>query len=133
MLFDNLHASTALELVRYADIDQFRESERYACAESIPLRAGHFAVLRANLALPSCSLSLVRTFPRIIKGYDLSGRLVIVVPMDEVISTRVNGRDIGRSLVILKANANCTVYEPEGRLVAILSIRPQGLFSKGAH
>lgn len=127
MLFRNLHSSTSLELVRYADIDQFRESERYASAESVPLRSGHFSVLRASVALPSCSLSLVRTFPRIIKGYDLSGRLVIVVPMDHVISTRVNGRDIGRSLVILKGNANCTVYEPEGRLVAILSIRRDAL------
>jgi len=127
MLFRNLHSSTSLELVRYANIDQFRESERYASAESIPLRAGNFAVLRASIALPSCSLSLVRTFPRIIKGYDLSGRLVIVVPMDDVTSTRVNGKDIGRSLVILKANANCTVYEPEGRLVAILSIRRNAL------
>ena len=127
MLFKHLHSSTSLELVRYADIDQFRESERYASAESIPLGSGNFAVLRANVALPSCSLSLVRTFPRIIKGYDFSGRLIIVVPMDEVMSTRVNGKDIGRSLIFLKGNANCTVYEPEGRLVAIFSIRRTAL------
>ncbi len=127
MLFRNLHSSASLELVRYADIDQFRESERYASAESTPLRAGRFAVLRASVALPSCSLSLVRTFPRIIKGYDLSGRLVVVVPMDGVTSTRVNGKEIGQSLVIVKGNANCTVYEPEGRLVAILSIRRSAL------
>jgi len=95
MLFKSLHASTSLELVRYTDIDQFRESERYANAESIPLRAGQFAALRANVVLPSCSLSLVRTFPRIIRGYDFSGRLIIVVPMDEVTSTRMNGEDIG--------------------------------------
>ncbi|MBR1091647.1 AraC family transcriptional regulator [Bradyrhizobium manausense] len=127
MLFRNLHSSTSLELVRYADIDQFRESERYASAESTPLRAGNFEVLRANVALPSCSLSLVQTFPRIIRGYDLSGRLVIVVPMDGITSTRVNGKDVGRSLIILKGNANCTVYEPEGRLVAILAIRRDAL------
>lgn len=127
MLFRNLHASTSLELVRYADIDQFRESERYASAESIPLRTGNFAVLRASVTLPSCSLSLVRTFPRIIRGYDFSGRLIIVVPMDDVSSTRMNGREIDRSLIILKGAANCTVYEPEGRLVAILSIRRDAL------
>lgn len=127
MLFRNLHSSTSLELVRYADIDQFRESERYAGAESIPLRTGDFAVLRASVALPSCSLSLVRTFPRIIRGYDFSGRLVFVVPMDDVASTRVNGKDIGRSLLILKGAPDCTVYEPEGRLVAILAIRRDAL------
>lgn len=127
MLFNTLSASSSLDLLRYVDIDHFRESERYACAESIPLKGGHFAVLRASLVLPSCSLSLVRTFPRIINGYDLSGRLVIVVPMNEITSTRVNGKEIGQSLILLKGNASCTVYEPEGRLVAIVSIRPEAL------
>ncbi|MCP3463326.1 helix-turn-helix domain-containing protein [Bradyrhizobium sp. CCGUVB23] len=127
MLFNTLSASSSLDLLRYVDIDHFRESERYASAESIPLMAGHFAVLRASLALPSCSLSLVRTFPRIINGYDLSGRLMIVVPMNEISSTRVNGKEVGQSLILLKGRANCTVYEPESRLVAILSIRPEAL------
>ncbi|MCG2631544.1 helix-turn-helix domain-containing protein [Bradyrhizobium sp. WYCCWR 13023] len=123
MLFRNLQSSTSLELVRYADIDQFRVSERYARAESVPLRSGQFSVLRASLALPASTLSLVRTFPRIIKGYDFAGRLVIVVPMDEIGSTRVNGKDVGRSLIVFKGDANCTVYEPEARIVAILSIK----------
>ena len=97
MLFRNLCASPALDLHRYASIDHFRESERYAQAESIPLTARDFSVMRASLALPSCRLSLVRTFPRIINGYELSGRLIVVIPMDEVSSTRVNGRAIGQS------------------------------------
>lgn len=122
MLFRNLCASPALDLHRYASIDHFRESERYAQAESIPLTARDFSVMRASLALPSCRLSLVRTFPRIINGYELSGRLIVVIPMDEVSSTRVNGRAIGQSLILLKGRPNCTVLEPEGRLVSILSI-----------
>ena len=122
MLFRNLHASPALDLQRYANIDHFRESERYAQAESIPLTARDFCVMRASLALPSCRLSLVRTFPRIITGYELSGRLLVVIPMDEVSSTRVNGRAIGQSLILSRGKANCTVLEPEGRLVSILSI-----------
>jgi AraC family ethanolamine operon transcriptional activator len=72
--------------------------------------------------LPSCRLSLVRTFPRIINGYELSGRLIVVIPMNEVSSTRVNGRPIGQSLILLRGKANCTVLEPEGRLVAIISM-----------
>ncbi|TPQ32811.1 AraC family transcriptional regulator [Bradyrhizobium guangdongense] len=130
MLFKTLSPSSALDVLQYADIDHFRESERYACAESIPLKAGRFAVLRASLALQSCSLSLVRTFPRIINGYDLSGRLVIVVPMNEISSARINGMDVGQSLIVLKGNVDCTVYEPEGRLVAILSIRPEALHAR---
>jgi AraC family transcriptional regulator, ethanolamine operon transcriptional activator len=122
MLFRNLRASPALDLQRYADIDHFRESERYAQAQSIPLTSRDFSVMRASLALPSCRLSLVRTFPRIINGYELSGRLIVVIPMDEVVSTKMNGRPIGQALILLKGSVNCTVFEPEGRLVSILSI-----------
>lgn len=122
MLFRTLSASPALDLQSYADIDHFRESERYVQAQSIPLTAREFPVKRATLALPSCRLSLVRTFPRIINGYELSGRLMVVVPMDKVGSTRVNGREIGQALLLLKGSVNCTVLEPESRLVAILSI-----------
>jgi len=130
MPFKTLSVSAALDLEQYADIDHFRDSERYVSAESTPLGRGNFAVLRARLVLPACSLSLVRTFPRIINGYEMCGRLVIVIPMDDVCSARVNGRSIQQSLILLKGSANCTVYEPEGRLVAILSVRPGALCGK---
>jgi AraC family ethanolamine operon transcriptional activator len=122
MLFRDLCVSPTLDLQRYVDIDHFHESERYAHAESIPLKAQEFSVVRASLSLPLCRLSLVRTFPRIINGYELSGRLIVVIPMNEVSSTRVNGRPIGQSLILLRGKANCTVLEPEGRLVAIMSV-----------
>jgi AraC family ethanolamine operon transcriptional activator len=122
MLFRHLQASAALDLHCYEDVDHFRESERYARAESIPLKAHGFPIARASLSLPSCRLSLVRTFPRIIKGYELSDRLIIVTPMDEVSSTRMNGEAIGQALILVKGMANCTILEPEGRLVAILSL-----------
>ena len=127
MLFNNLRASTALGLEGYSDFDHFRESERYARAESIPLAAKDFRVLRAVLALPSSTLSLVRTFPRIINGYDFSERLLIVIPMDGICSTRLNGEPVRQSLILIKGKANCTVMEPESRLVALLSLRPEML------
>jgi len=121
MLFQRLNPSAALDLVHYADIDHFRESERYLRAASMPLGGGSFSTRRAELALPSCKLSLVRTFPRIVNGYELAGRVVVVIPMNEVSSARINGELIGNAVVVLKGNAQCTVYEPEGRLVAIVS------------
>ncbi len=127
MLFRHLNTSAALDLERYRDIDHFHDSERYVRADSVPLRACDFSVLRATLAMPSTILSLVRTFPRIITGFELSGRLLIVLPMDGVTSARINGDEIGQSLLLLKGSPNCTIYEPEGRLVAILSIRPEAL------
>ncbi|MBR1208485.1 MULTISPECIES: AraC family transcriptional regulator [unclassified Bradyrhizobium] len=130
MLFDGLSASPALDLQAYADIDHFRESERYVQASSIPLTAKPFSVLRASLSLPSATLSLVRTFPRIINGYELSGRLVFVVPMDRIASARLNGQAVRHSIIVINKSANCTVFEPEPRLVAILSMRPELLAPK---
>jgi AraC family transcriptional regulator, ethanolamine operon transcriptional activator len=127
MLFKNLNASSALALAQYPDIDSFRTSERYVHAQSIPLYAGHYSVPRARLSLPSCSVSLMRTFPRIIKGYEVPGRVLVVAPMDGVSSARINGRNIGKSLVFISGVANCTVFEPEARLVAILSIDKSAL------
>ena len=130
MPFRSLQASTALKLERYADIDQFRESERYVRAESIPLAAERFSSLRATLTFPSGVLSLVHTFPRIIKGYEMPGRLVVVIPMDDVGSTRVNGEVADEhSLILFKGSANCTVCEPQGRLVAVLAFRAELLSS----
>lgn len=126
MLFKHLHASTALSLEGYTDFDHFHESERYARAESIPLSVKDFCVLRANLLLPSCTLSLVRTFPRIINGYELSNRLLAVIPMDDVATTRLNGKPVGQSIILIKRKANCTITEPR-RLVAILSINAEAL------
>ena len=124
MPFRSLRTSSALNLERYADIDQFRESERYVRAESIPLAAERFSSLRATLALPSGALSLVQTFPRIIKGYEVPGRMVVVIPMDDVGSTRVNGEQADEhALILFKGSANCTVCEPQGRLVAVFAFR----------
>ncbi|GEC59487.1 AraC family ethanolamine operon transcriptional activator [Bradyrhizobium japonicum] len=132
MLFNALSASPALDLQAYADVDHFRESERYVQASSIPLTAAPPSILRASLSLPSATLSLVRTFPRIINGYELSDRLVFVVPMDRVASARLNGQAVRHSIIVLKGSANCTVFEPEPRLVAILSIPPDHLALKWA-
>ena len=133
MMFRNLTASTALTLDQYADIDQFRESERYVHAESVPLKADRFSAARASLKLPSCRLSLVHTFPRIINGYDMANRLVVVVPMDGISSARVNGETIGQCLLLLKGSVSCTIHEPEGRLVAILSAEPEAFNGDWLH
>ncbi len=127
MLFRHLNASPALCLQRYEDVDHFRDSERHVRAESVPLRSGEFSIVRATLPLASSTLSLIRTFPRIVNGYELAGRLVAVLPMDDVVSARINGDEIGQSLLLIRGNPNCTVYEPEGQLVAILSVGPKAV------
>lgn len=131
MLFKSLNASSSLALVQYPNIDSFRMSERYVRAQSMPLHSRNYSVPRACLFLAFGSLSLVRTFPRIIKGYEIPGRCLVVIPMDGVSSARINGRDIGQSLLLISGTATCTVHEPEGRLVAIVSFRKEALDLKG--
>ncbi|MGY3504406.1 AraC family ethanolamine operon transcriptional activator [Bradyrhizobium sp. USDA 4471] len=121
--FQGLKPSTALELRSY-DIDHFGDSERYAGASSMPLSAGSTAIMRARLSLPNLSLSLVKTFPRIIRGYQLAHAAAVVVPMDHVTSTRINGQSIGSSVVILKGVSDCLVYEPVGRLIGVVYFTP---------
>lgn len=131
MLFKNLNTSSSLALVQYPDVDSFRRSERYVRAQSMPIHPRNYSVPRACLFLPNGSLSLVRTFPRIIKGYEIPARCLVVIPMDDVSSARINGRDIGQSLLLMSGTAPCTVHEPEGRLVAIFSLRKDALDLRG--
>lgn len=121
--FQRLKPSSALELRAY-DIDHFGETERYAGASSMPLSPGATAIMRARLELPSLTLSLVKTFPRIIRGYQLTNAAVVVVPMDQVTSARINGQSIGHSVVVLRGVSDCLVHEPEGRLIAVVSFTP---------
>ncbi|MGT2438170.1 helix-turn-helix domain-containing protein [Bradyrhizobium betae] len=117
--FQGLRPSSALELQSY-DVDHFDESERYAGASSMPLSAGTTAIMRARLSLPTLTLSLVKTFPRIVRGYQLTNAIAVSVPMDHVNSARINGQPIGSSVVVLKGDSDCLVYEPEGRPIGIV-------------
>jgi len=121
--FQGLKPSSALELQTY-DIDHFGDSEKYAGASSMPLSSGSTAIMRARLSLPNLSLSLVKTFPRIIRGYNLAHAAAVVVPMDQVTSTRINGQSIGSSIVVLKGASDCLVHEPVGRLIGVIYFTP---------
>jgi AraC family ethanolamine operon transcriptional activator len=123
MSFQRLKSSPALELQSY-DIDHFGESERYAGATSMPLSAGATAIMRARLNLPTLTLSLLKSCPRIVRGYQLTNAVVVAVPMDNVASARINGQSIGSSVLVLKGASDCLVYEPEGNLLAIAYFSP---------
>jgi AraC family transcriptional regulator, ethanolamine operon transcriptional activator len=123
MSFQRLKPSSALDLQTY-DIDHFGESERYAGATSIPLSAGATAITRARLSLPTLTLSLLKTCPRIVRGYQLVNAVAVAVPMDQAIPARINGQPFGSSVLVLKGASDCLVYEPEGRLLGILYFSP---------
>jgi AraC family ethanolamine operon transcriptional activator len=118
--FQGLKPSAALELRSY-DVDQFDESERYAGASSMPLSAGTTPIMRARLGLPTVTLSLLKTFPRIVRGFQLTNAAAVVVPMDHVTSSRIDGQSIGGSIVVLTGASDCLVHEPVGRLIGVVN------------
>lgn len=119
-----LKPSSALELERL-DIDHFHESESYAQAVSVPLAATTTPIIRARVNLPGMTLTLLQSFPRVVRGYQLSDDTIVGIPMDDVASARINGEGIGNSIVVLKGNSDCVVYEPQGRVVALLHLMHQ--------
>ena len=123
MSFQGLKPSSALELQSY-DIDHFGDSERYAGASSMPLSAGSTAIMRARLSLPTLTVSLLKTFPRIVRGYQLANAVAVSVSMDHVASARINGQSMDSSVVILKGDSDCLVYEPVGRLIGVVYFTP---------
>jgi AraC family transcriptional regulator, ethanolamine operon transcriptional activator len=84
------------------------------------------AIMRARLTLPTLTLSLLKTFPRIIRGYQFTNAAAVAVPMDHVTSARINGQSIGGSVLVLKGDSDCLVHEPEGRLLAVVYFSPSG-------
>jgi AraC family transcriptional regulator, ethanolamine operon transcriptional activator len=121
--FEGLKSSPAFEL-QPCDIDHFCESERYAGASSVPLSSRETGLMRAKLCLPGLSVSLVKSFPRIVRGFQLNEAALVVVPMDDVTSSRINGRSIGSSLVVLRGQSECLVHEPQGRRIAAIYLDP---------
>ena len=85
------------------------------------------AMMRARLTLPTLTLSLSKTFPRIIRGYQLTNAAAVA---------RADGsRDLcphqraidGRFCPgIESGGSDCLVHEPEGRLLAVVYFSPSG-------
>jgi AraC family transcriptional regulator, ethanolamine operon transcriptional activator len=93
MLIESLRSSSVLEVLKYADFDQFRHATRIVKAWSIPLQTDGFAAATAVVRLPGCQIHLQRTFPRIVDAL-LEGGSLVVFPTEEVVPIKVNGIDI---------------------------------------
>ena len=93
MMIDGLRASSALEVLRYSDFDQFRHVTRIVKAESVPLQMANFSAATATLRLPGCQVHLQRTFPRIVDAL-LEGGALAIFPMEQVVPVKINGMDV---------------------------------------
>lgn len=67
MLLRGLKATPALDYVEFPTLEAFQAFALLGDARNTPL-SGRCASARAHVALPSCNLTIQRTFPRILEN-----------------------------------------------------------------
>jgi len=93
MLVEAFRSSGVLDVLKYADFDQFHHATRIVKADSIPLQATGFSAATAMIRLPGCRIHLQRTFPRIVDAL-LEGGALAIFQMDETVPIKINGVDV---------------------------------------
>ena len=120
MLIENLRTSSAVEVLRYRDSDQFRHATRIIKADSIPLQTRGFAAATATLRLPGCTIHVQRTFPRIVDAL-LEGGALVIFTMGEVSPVKINGVDVEYpALALARGAAGYRATEWHARTYALL-------------
>jgi len=136
MFFDALAPSSALQLVRFADVDAFRPAESLEDARSIPLDVANFAAARAVVNLPACRIIVARSFARILDtAYRAPGGMVIL-PMTDDLRASSSGMDLdSRFFLALRGNHDCHFVEPRINHHALIifspALRDRGWFDRG--
>ncbi|MBN8986700.1 MAG: AraC family transcriptional regulator [Rhizobiales bacterium] len=112
MQLETLSPSPKLELRSFSDIDEFRPVELLSACRSIPTDMTKFAPIRAVVHLPQLSIVVQRSFPRLLDSmYQIAGSLILV-PLDDKLSARVNGHEMdARSFIALHGRTDCQILE----------------------
>lgn len=125
MFFDALAPSSALQLVRFADVDAFRPAESLEDARSIPLDVTNFAAARAVVNLPACRIIVTRSFARILDtAYRVPGGMVILPMTDDLRATSSGLKLDARFFVALRGNHDCHFVEPQINYHALIIFSP---------
>ncbi|TYL89277.1 AraC family transcriptional regulator [Bradyrhizobium rifense] len=125
MFFDALAPSSALQLIRFTDVDAFRPAESLEDARSIPLDVANFAAARAVVNLPACRIIVARSFARILDtAYRAPGGMVIL-PMSDDLRASSSGMDLdSRFFIALRGNHDCHFVEPQINHHALIMFSP---------
>ncbi|BAL76168.1 AraC family transcriptional regulator [Bradyrhizobium cosmicum] len=125
MFFDALAPSSALQLVRFADVDAFRPAESLEDARSIPLDVTNFAAARAVVNLPACRIIVAKSFARILDtSYRAPGGMVILPMTDDLRATSSGVNLDARFFVALRGNHDCHFVEPQINYHALIIFSP---------
>lgn len=121
-LLNDLRESSALRIVRFADVDQFRAIEGLGRARSIPTKPEQFVAGFASVELPGSTIFLQRTFPRILEINHLTSGVIIGFPMEDRIGMRFNGVEVRDSFALLiRGSARVDFVETRSNLFGIAS------------
>jgi len=125
MFFDALAPSSALQLVRFTDVDAFRPAENLEDARSIPLDVANFTAARAVVNLPDCRIIVARSFARILdSSYRAPGGMVIL-PMTDDLRASSSGIDLdSRFFIALRGKHDCHFVEPQINHHALIMFSP---------
>jgi AraC family ethanolamine operon transcriptional activator len=119
---EGLRPSPALQVSSYTDFDRFREEVRIVLADSIPLDLKRFSTSRAIVRLPGCELHLQRTFPRILDVMWRQSGVLVIIPMEDMPSTTMNGFTVDRpAIAVARGAAIHRTVERAGRLCALMA------------
>lgn len=123
MLFQSLVPSPALSIAQFSDIDAFRPVEFVADARSVPLDLADFHTARAAMQLPSCRITVLDSFPRIL---DVSYRVphgIVIFQLEDDYEVSVNGMSVsGPAIIGMRGKLDCQFVEPRGTLHAIITL-----------
>ena len=120
-LLENLKGSSAVQIVRYADVDHFRVIERLVAARSVPTDVRDFAASLAILTLPSCTIFLQRTFPRIVEADFRTDGSLVGLPMEDETALTLNGAEApGDTLLLARGKGPSDLIEPRANLFALM-------------
>lgn len=125
MFFDALAPSSALQLIRFADVDAFRPAESLEDSRSIPLDVANFAAARAIVNLPACRIIVARSFARILDTVYRAPGGMVILPMTDDLRGSSSGMDLdSRFFIALRGNHHCHFVEPQINHHALIMFSP---------
>ena len=125
MQFHHLAPSPALSIVQFSDIDAFRPVEFAADARSVPLNLKNFHTARAMVPLPSCQITVLTSFPRIVDVSYRAAHGLVIFQLEDNYDVSVNGMSAERPAFIgLRGNVDLQFVEPRSSLHAIITLGP---------
>ena len=134
-MLDSLAPSSALQLIRFADVDAFRPAESLEDARSIPLDVTNFAAARAVVNLPACRIIVARSFARILDTVYRAPGGMVILPMTDDLRASSSGMFLdSRFFVALRGNHDCHFVEPQTNHHALIifspALRDRGWFDR---